>query len=174
MKKHLNLGCGIDYRSSTDDVEWFNIDYNPKNKADLHLDLELVKLPFEDNSIDYIYANQIFEHIHNFVDLMIEIHRVLAKDGTMFISVPLFPCEAAITDPEHCRFFTRSSFYMFCDPTVHSYFRGAGRFRVNDLMVKVPVIKGYTEAECSTFSKVLEVTLQKTNWVLENNKWVIK
>lgn len=167
----MNLGCGSDYRKSSETEEWTNIDYCPKNKADIHINLEVAELPFDNASIDYVYANMIFEHIHNFVGLMIEIHRVMKPNSDMFVSVPLFPCDAAITDPEHCRFFTKSSFRMFCDPTEAPYFKGAGLFNILKLTAKVPVIKGYTEKECSDFSKVLDVVLQKVNWEKIDNKW---
>lgn len=55
MKK-LNLGCGNDYREG-----WLNVDLDKNYRADLYLDLR-ERLPFGNNEIDYILAQDILEH----------------------------------------------------------------------------------------------------------------
>lgn len=71
----VNLGCGEDYKEG-----WINVDYNKKVKADIYSDF-LKKLPFKDNSVDFIYAKNIFEHVPNPLDFLFEIKRVLKKGG---------------------------------------------------------------------------------------------
>ena len=62
MKQHkLNIGCGSDYRKG-----FVNIDRGIA-RCDLTLDLEDAKLPFDDNSVDYILASHVLEHINNLI-----------------------------------------------------------------------------------------------------------
>lgn len=71
-------------------------------------------LPFPDNSIHSIVTHHCLEHIGDgFLHLMDECYRVM-KPGALFrIIVPLFPSFAAVSDPDHVRYFTHETFNMF-------------------------------------------------------------
>lgn len=83
----LNVGCGTDYK-----VGWINIDNNSDNNIEeLDLNWDLRKpLPFEDESVDFIYSEHFFEH------LTVEESRVTIQDlmkrlkpgGTMRLAMP--------------------------------------------------------------------------------------
>lgn len=45
------------------------------------IETEPYKLPFEDNTFDFIYSNQVFEHVQNYSESLAEIKRVLKADG---------------------------------------------------------------------------------------------
>lgn len=47
------------------------------------------KIPLKDNSVDYIVANAILEHIPNEEEAIAEWKRILKTNGKMFITVPL-------------------------------------------------------------------------------------
>ena len=102
----LNIGCGPSIKEG-----YINID--KADFADLQLDLEDAVLPFSDNSISEIIAEQVLEHIHNFIPLMNELHRVLKPMGSLKITVPHVPYLEAFQDPTHVRFFTDRSFCYF-------------------------------------------------------------
>lgn len=51
-------------------------------------DIESDKLPFASGSVDFIIANQIFEHCKNIFWIMHEISRVLKIGGYLYIGVP--------------------------------------------------------------------------------------
>jgi len=102
----LNLGCG-------DHIEEGYINIDIAAECDLQLDLEKGKLPFDNESVDTIYASQIMEHITNFIPLMNECHRVLVPKGKLNIQVPCYPSPQAFSDPTHVRFFTTESFKYF-------------------------------------------------------------
>ncbi|AGB42133.1 hypothetical protein Halha_2259 [Halobacteroides halobius DSM 5150] len=79
----LNIGCG--------DVcfdGWVNIDLDSK-AADLNIDVR-DGLPYEDNSIDYIYSEHFIEHltVNEGIYFFEEVFRVLKKGGVMRVATP--------------------------------------------------------------------------------------
>lgn len=76
---------------------------------------QLDGLPFPNNSIESMISHHCLEHIGDgFMDLMNECYRVL-KPGAIFrIIVPLFPSLAAVSDPDHKRYFCENTFESFC------------------------------------------------------------
>jgi SAM-dependent methyltransferase len=102
----LNLGCGPKKLEGYCNIDRIDC-------ADVVLDLEDATLPFLDNSISEIVADQLMEHIHNFIPLMNECHRVLTDMGKLKISVPHVPFLEAFADPTHCRYFCDNSFSYF-------------------------------------------------------------
>lgn len=83
----LNIGCGTDYKDG-----WINIDNNSDNnieKLDINWDLRN-PLPFEDNSVDYIFNEHFFEHLspEDGVKVMQDLKRVLKQGGILRIAMP--------------------------------------------------------------------------------------
>ncbi|MFA6023171.1 MAG: methyltransferase domain-containing protein [Candidatus Pacearchaeota archaeon] len=72
----LHLACGTDYREG-----YINIDIDKNVKADVYQDFTK-GLPFKNNSVDEIFSKNVFEHIPNPLDFLLEIKRVLKKGGT--------------------------------------------------------------------------------------------
>lgn len=63
-------------------------------------------LPFSTSSIKSIVSHHFFEHVgEGFIPLVDEIYRVLEPGGILRAITPLFPCTAAVEDPDHCRYF---------------------------------------------------------------------
>lgn len=104
---NINLGSGLRYIEG-----YFNIDKSRSAKADLVLDLEIGRIPFEDNTIDLINAAHILEHIENIIPLMNECYRVLKTGRRMIIEVP--QGEGIWADPTHVRAFSSLSFRYYC------------------------------------------------------------
>jgi len=87
----LNLGCG--WRNFGED--WVHIDggnYPHVSSRDIK------KLPFEDNSVDLIYASHVFEYFdrEEGLNVLEEWYRVLKPNGTLRISVPDFEAMAKL------------------------------------------------------------------------------
>lgn len=80
----LNLGCGLDKRKG-----WVNIDAFAGVDPDLVHDL-LDPLPFKNDSVDYILAQDILEHFtkEDVQKVIAEIGRVLKKGGQLEVRVP--------------------------------------------------------------------------------------
>ena len=66
----LNLGCN-DFKLKG----FINIDIDPRVNPDVVADV--CKLPYEDNSVEEIYAGHVLEHIPMYIDALKEWHRVL-------------------------------------------------------------------------------------------------
>lgn len=72
----------------------------------MDLDSTSVHLPFRDNSINNIISHHFFEHVgEGFIALVDECYRVLVPGGVLRAITPLFPSWAAVSDPDHCRYF---------------------------------------------------------------------
>jgi predicted SAM-dependent methyltransferase len=89
MKKYLNLGCGNDIRSAGTEVDWINIDFNNDNPKVMNLDLRK-PLPFEMNSIDFIYTSHLVEHFtqYEWAAIKKDWYRVLRWDCKLEIHCP--------------------------------------------------------------------------------------
>lgn len=114
----LNLGCGNDYRISTENITWINVD-NGKAIVDKRLDIEEFPYDFSDNSIDRIDAIQVMEHIHrdNFIFVVKELYRISKNDCEWNIIVPHGLSDNFITDPTHRMPFSTRTFDYFIDGT---------------------------------------------------------
>ena len=81
----LHLGCNHrDFGS-----DWTHIDGGDYPHLHSH---DIIKLPFEDNSVNLIYASHVFEYFdrEEAVDVLKEWNRVLKSGGTLRIAVPDF------------------------------------------------------------------------------------
>jgi hypothetical protein len=103
----LHLGCGNDYLEG-----YVNCDISKEVNPDRVVDLEK-KLPFDDNSVSEIKAYHVFEHVHNFVQLMHELHRVCKPLTIIKIKTPFFSAWGQYNDPTHVRFFSPFTFDYF-------------------------------------------------------------
>ncbi|MDR0927816.1 MAG: glycosyltransferase [Ignavibacteria bacterium] len=79
----VNLGCGLDVRDG-----FINIDLFSDNPNVVNMDIR--KLEFADNSVDFILASDVLEHFsHHETDAVLsEWNRVLKPNGTLLIRCP--------------------------------------------------------------------------------------
>ena len=81
MAIKLNLGCGRDIKEG-----YINVD--KLGGADVKHDLDVYPLPFKKNSVDFILASHILEHLKEPLDFLEECQRMLKKGRRMEIRVP--------------------------------------------------------------------------------------
>lgn len=103
MAVKLNLGCGREKLEG-----YVNVDIigNP----DVKHDLDVYPFPFKKNSVDFILASHILEHLKEPMDFLKECYRILKKQGRMKIKVP--HCEAtggAFGDLTHRHYYHESA-----------------------------------------------------------------
>jgi SAM-dependent methyltransferase len=94
----LDIGCGskpyeILFKNSTKyiglDIEVSGHDHL-NSKVDIYYDG--ITLPFDDASFDNVVCFEVLEHVFNFNELVVEIHRILRPGGKLLITVPFaFP-----------------------------------------------------------------------------------
>ncbi|MFC1785302.1 methyltransferase domain-containing protein [Candidatus Neomarinimicrobiota bacterium] len=117
--RNLHLGCGNKPLKN-----FLNLDYYNTKYIDEKVDLNK-PLPYENNSFNLIYSDNVFEHIENLIDLIKECYRILKKDGHLIIKVPYFKSKHAFVDPTHKIYFTIQSMDYFVKGT---YFNKEYRF----------------------------------------------
>jgi len=116
MEKHeplrLHLGCGEFIKPG-----WINIDISPLPGVDLVHDLNKTPLPFDDESVQEIIADDLLEHV-DYPALLKDCHRMLKPGGVMHIHVPHFTSSNNAVDPTHRHQFSVKTFNFFCSATV--------------------------------------------------------
>lgn len=121
-KLHVNLGCGDKEMKSEGDIVWVNID---KGDYGFNVIRDIRNgLPFCDNSVDYIIADNVLEHIEpneSFIYLMNECLRVLKPEAKFHILVPYWASKVMYKDPTHVRFFSEETFFFFCKENTWQY-----------------------------------------------------
>lgn len=113
MESKLNLGCG-----QFPKIGYVNIDIDPRSKADVTWDLELIPYPFSDQQFEIIEAHHVLEHLSNPIAVMGELHRILKPNGILTVRTPHF--SRGFTHWDHKRGFDVTFPYYF-DPKFPGY-----------------------------------------------------
>lgn len=102
----LDLGCGVmpykDYLKTPLVDNYVGIDleltlYHNLVKPDFYWDG--INIPLADSTCDFVIATEFFEHYYDINHILIEIKRVLKKDGVLFFTVPsIWPIHEAPFD----------------------------------------------------------------------------
>lgn len=93
QKIALNLGCGADYRKSTGDKKWINVDNlseYPNARIDKNVDLDRFPYPFRPGYFDEIYCNHVLEHLKEPSGALRELHRIMKPGALLILNVPYF------------------------------------------------------------------------------------
>jgi ubiquinone/menaquinone biosynthesis C-methylase UbiE len=123
----LNLGCGKDIKSKSED--WVNLNKVNLEGVDVVHDLNSFPYPFGDNSVDFIFISHTLEHLEDIVQIMEELWRVLKDNGKLEIFVPYFKSKNAFNDPTHKIFFTDKSMNYFTKGHEYNFYSNA-RFKI--------------------------------------------
>lgn len=103
----INIGAGL----TKIDIAT-NIDIS--KRADISVNLNEDKLPFDDDCVDLIYSDHTLEHINNYLHLINEIHRVLKPGGCLLVGVPYVTLtKYNLVNPYHVHNFNEYSFDFF-------------------------------------------------------------
>ena len=103
----LNIGAGQTYIPG-----YRNIDIS--SNADIVLDLGIDKLPFEDDSVDFIFSYHTLEHVPDYLFSLSEIHRVLRHGGLFLVGLPYVTLtKYHLVNPYHLHNFNEFSFDFF-------------------------------------------------------------
>jgi len=109
LPRFLNLGSGN--RPGDRNMGWINVDIDEGCNPDVIRDLDK-GLPFDSNSVDYVRASHIIEHIDDVFFFMYEIWRVSKPGGIVEIIAPNHAHLMSIY-PNHKRFIRPQYFEMW-------------------------------------------------------------
>jgi SAM-dependent methyltransferase len=104
----IELGCGQHKQPG-----FIGIDTLDAPGVDVVLDLNNENLPFEDDSVGYVYSNHAFEHFANYRAILKEIFRVSRPGATVEIWTPYGKSNDGLLFG-HNTFFTETSFKHIC------------------------------------------------------------
>lgn len=142
----LNLGCGNDYKEG-----FVNVDILDSVKLDKKWNLEKLPLPFEESTVDYVYARHLLIYIRELYPWLRDIHRI-CKDGAVVRFVELhFSCASMHTDLQRIRGFTTDSF----DNDMY-YANMGGKFKVISRRIKFPKRRFFLEWIANRFPGLYE------------------
>lgn len=112
-KKHnpvfLNLGCGF--------LKWHgmvNVDKYPSCEPEVVWDLDVFPWPWEDESVDGIFASHVFEHLSDWWRALCECARIMKPMGMLDIRVPDESSGNAATYRDHKTVFSIVSLHGIC------------------------------------------------------------
>ena len=117
MGLKLNLGCGQKLLPG-----YVHCYVLPDVQADRHFDLDQVPYPFDADSADEVFMDNVLEHLDDVPRVMGELHRLLRPGGRLRILVPYAKSDWALQDPTHKHFFTEQTMNYFCDGWPYSYY----------------------------------------------------
>ena len=107
-------------------------------EADVTCDLEQ-SIPCPDNSVGVVRAYDVLEHLHDSIQIMGEIWRVLAPGGWLLASIPSTDGRGAFQDPTHVSFWNENSFGYYTDPAFQRYIpQSAARFQTSRVITWFP------------------------------------
>lgn len=121
-----DLGCGSKIRNPFGAGKVIGIDSGiDLGKQVISSNLVLEPIPLESNSISFVSAYDLIEHIprilclkegklvYPFLNIMDEIYRVLKPGGYFFSSSPAYPSPVAFQDPTHVNIITEETFPVY-------------------------------------------------------------
>jgi len=95
--KLLDIGCSQDdFSTDLENLEAFGLDIEDSNFYDKDhfekVNLDTNKLPYKDETFDFIVAGEVLEHLKRPFETIEEMGRVLKPGGVMYISTPTPHC----------------------------------------------------------------------------------
>jgi len=96
-------------------AELVTLDIDEELDVDVHHDLNILPLPFDDNTFDEVHAYEVLEHCGKqgdwrfFLDQFSEFHRILKPSGFFVATVPMWDSQWAWGDPGHTRIISDAS-----------------------------------------------------------------
>ncbi len=99
----VNVDLGSGNKGFTNYCESISISSTPYDYPQFNLEVDI--LPHNDASVDFVTLNAVIEHIKEPSHILKEIHRVLKKDGFVFIRTPNWQMDYKnfYNDPTHVK-----------------------------------------------------------------------
>lgn len=114
------------------------------DNCDIKCNLEIDKIPLEDDSVEIVFCFNVLEHIYNHKHALSEIYRILKPNGKLYLSVPFLLNKHA--DPY--------DFFRYTDTTLDRLH--------NDI--------GFKKLQQKTLYGAGKVAHQTLSWIFSNSK----
>jgi len=148
LKKYFNEVVGIDY---SDEMIEVAKKYDVKNEVNFKYG-DCTKIEYPDNTFDYLFALGLLDYVNDLDAVILELKRVLKKDGKLIITIPKNPTIFFLF-----RFFNGLRYKLFDAPPI-----------VNALN-KIQLYKIF---ENNGFSITKIHSLWTTTWIVELKKLI--
>lgn len=112
--RSLNLGCGIDIRENS-----WNVDVEPLDGVDEVVDLNQTPWPWRDEEFKIVRAQHILEHLDEPLSVLSEIVRILQDDGWLHLHYPIG--HTRFEDPQHKHFWNYHTAEALAGERKHSH-----------------------------------------------------
>ena len=94
----LDFGCGSKpYRSLFNVSQYTGLDFENPGHPHLNEQIDIFydgeRVPFDDGTFDSIFSSEVFEHVFNLDEVLVELNRVLKPGGKMLATCPFAICE---------------------------------------------------------------------------------
>lgn len=91
--KMMDFGCGSKPYEKLFSVEkYIGVDYNGEGHPHINEKIDVFydgkTLPFEDNYFDSVFSSEVFEHVFNLEEILIEIKRVMKPGAKILVTCP--------------------------------------------------------------------------------------
>jgi SAM-dependent methyltransferase len=113
----LDIGCGFNpFKEIIPHKKYTGIDFDKKaSDADIALDCNIRKLPFQKDHFDVVIISETLEHLLEIEHVLSEVRRVLKRNGLLFISTPFMFCEHGVPHDYYrfTRYYYNNKFHDF-------------------------------------------------------------
>jgi predicted SAM-dependent methyltransferase len=150
----IDFGCGQRKKEGYVGVDALSIP-----GVDVVHDLNIFPYPFEDNSADDIWMDNVLEHLDNPLKVMEEIYRISKNDAKVLISVPYFRSFYATIDPTHKNYFGVWWFNYF-DPS-HPFHSRYGYTKAQFRLDRLEFDREFKIEKMSLHHKLLAMLAEK-------------
>ena len=124
----LNFGCGKDIKSG-----YYNCDIEQAKGIDKCFNFNKFPYPYPDNFFDYIYSDNVIEHLDNIPRVFHELHRISKNNAQLRIIVPHYHSYGAYNDVTHTHYFSHLSFEPFYIPNTRGNYFIKEKFKLISL-----------------------------------------
>lgn len=94
--KCLDFGCGtMPYKRLLPVEQYVGVEIETENKQPGIIYYDGHRIPFKDETFDSIISSEVFEHVPNIEEIVVELYRVLKPEGIILCTIPF-------AYPKHC------------------------------------------------------------------------
>jgi len=161
----LELGCGPKDKRIKG---FYGLDIDASLEPDIVCNLEEGTIPLPSDTVKYIWADYVMEHLSNVLDIMQEIWRVCVNGALVYIGVPEYRWVGAAKDPTHKTQFCKDS-YKYWDSRVNTVPHYGHTCKFDLLRLDIRYKEGITE-EFKKMEDYYSNIIEKLNFYLQTIK----